>query len=104
MMDRSAWALGLIAALLSGHEPATCTAQPPTSKGTSTAAAPELLPPLQPLTDPLENSRRPSATSRMMSPRQRGPSPTEIEAEKLSRNWPLLTAILSPARPGLCRR
>ena len=98
MMDRSAWALGLIAALLSGHEPAACAAQPPTSKGTSKAAAPELLPPLQPLTDPLENPRRPSATSRMMTPRERGPSPTEIEAEKLSRTWPLLTAILSPAQ------
>ena len=97
MMDRSAWAFGLIAALLSWNEPAPCTAQPPTSKGTSKAAPPELLPPLQPLTDPLENPPRPSATSRTVPPPKRGPSQTEIEAENLSRTWPLLSAILSPA-------
>ncbi len=95
-MDRSAWAFGLVVALLVWHGPAPCLAQPPPSKSTSTANPPELLPPLKPLTDPYDDAGRPVGNRRTLRPAEQGPTPIEIEAERLARTSPWSPAMFAP--------
>jgi hypothetical protein len=108
-MDRSAWALSLIAAMASWYLPAPCAAQSPPARGAKVTPPPELLPPLEPLKDPLEKRERsgPSvpaavvrqqkpATSETEDPAPQIPTTAAVASELQTEGWQLLKESLSP--------
>jgi outer membrane protein TolC len=108
-MDRSAWALSLIAAMVSWYLPAPCAAQSAPARAANETPPPELLPPLEALKDPFEKRARsgPSvpaamsrqqqpATSETEDPAPQIPTTAAIASELQTEGWQLLKESLSP--------